>query len=63
MVGIFSTCFAVLMTSVYSISLDNNAKVVQADNENTRLLIELARHGAKASKKIYPLTVDEADNF
>ena len=32
--------------------------------ENTRLLVEICRHGAKASKTIYPLTInDPADNF
>ncbi len=32
--------------------------------ETTRLLVEICRHGAKASKNIYPLTInDPADNF
>ena len=39
------------------------ASALQNNTEVTKLLVEVSRHGARASGKIYPFTVDGDDNF
>lgn len=46
------------------VSATNDSKVVNDVQETTKFLFEVCRHGARASSKIFPLTVDDPyDNF
>lgn len=41
----------------------STATKLTSNKEVTKLLIEVSRHGARASETIYPFTVNQADNF
>lgn len=49
--------------AISSLLLAAAATAVQNNTEVTKLLVEVSRHGARASGKIYPLTVEGAENF
>ena len=38
-------------------------EAVYNEQRTTKLLVEVSRHGARSSSKIYPFTVDPAENF
>ncbi len=49
--------------AISSLLLAAAATAVQNTTEITKLLVEVSRHGARASGKIYPLTAEGAENF
>ena len=49
--------------AISSLLMTAAASALQNNSEVTKLLVEVSRHGARASGKIYPFTVDGEDNF
>jgi hypothetical protein len=47
-----------LLSAIENVS----TKPIEA-TRTTKLVVEVSRHGARSSSKIYPFTVDPAENF
>ena len=52
-----------LLLSRVDLFIQNAMKVLHHEERTTKLLVEVSRHGARSPSKIYPFTVDPAENF
>lgn len=46
-----------------SVLIDTFGTTTGVTAKQTKLLVEISRHGARTSSHIYPFTVDPAENF